>query len=138
MNVTSTKTLLALFGLVFLIDCTKEENKSPTVLHGQTSINATSVTIPKPDHIVIVIEENHSYSQIMGSDSAPYINFLANNAYSVVFTNSYGATHPSQPNYLDLYSGLDQGVTTDKLPTTAFVTANLGRQLIDAGKSFKP
>src|SRR5206468_10113119 len=104
MNRTFTKTLLALFGLFFLIDCTKEE-KFPTVLEDKTWSNATSVTLPKPDHIVIVIEENHSYSQIMGSDSAPYINFLANNAYSVVFTNSYGATHPSQPNYLDLYSG---------------------------------
>ena len=32
---------------------------------------------PKPDHVVIVIEENHSYSQIIGSASAPYINSLA-------------------------------------------------------------
>lgn len=32
---------------------------------------------PRPDHVVIVIEENHSFNEIIGSASAPYIDSLA-------------------------------------------------------------
>ena len=31
----------------------------------------------RPDHIVIVVEENHSLEQIIGNEKAPYINELA-------------------------------------------------------------
>ena len=70
--------------------------------------------VPRPDHVVIVIEENHSYSEIIGSSAAPYINSLA--AQGALFTQSYAITHPSQPNYLDLFSGSNQGVTDDSCP----------------------
>jgi acid phosphatase len=33
--------------------------------------------VPTPTHVVVVIEENHGYSQIIGSSQAPYINTLA-------------------------------------------------------------
>jgi hypothetical protein len=33
--------------------------------------------LPRPDHIVIVIEENKSFSQIIGNKDAPWINELA-------------------------------------------------------------
>ena len=45
--------------------------------------------VPRPDHVVIVIEENHSYSEIIGSSAAPYINSLAARALS-------SPTHPRQ------------------------------------------
>ena len=32
--------------------------------------------VPQFDHVVIVIEENHAYAQVIGSASAPYINSL--------------------------------------------------------------
>lgn len=96
--------------------------------------NATS--LPTPDHIVILIEENHGYSQIMGSSSAPYINALAADAMSTSFTQMYGIEHPSQPNYLDLFSGSNQGITNNNLPSSHFTTPNLARELINAGKTF--
>jgi len=37
----------------------------------------TNSGVPRPDHVVIVVEENHSYSEIINSSSAPYINSLA-------------------------------------------------------------
>ena len=90
-----------------------------------------------PDHIVIAILENHSYSQIIGSTAAPFINSLANDTLSALFTDSHGITYPSQPNYLILYSGSAQGVTNDQVPSAnPFTTPNLGRQLTDAGKTF--
>ncbi len=93
--------------------------------------------LPIPDHIVIVILENHAYSQIIGSTAAPYINTLVSDANSALFTKSYAIEHPSQPNYLDLYSGCNQGVTDDFTPVgNLFTTSNLGRQLIDIGKTF--
>lgn len=103
-----------------------------------TMVDAISQSVlPEPDHIVIVILENHAYSQIIGSSEAPYINALASDSSSALFTNSYAIEHPSQPNYLDLYSGCNQGVTHNGVPLEIpFTTDNLGRQLIDSGKTF--
>lgn len=90
--------------------------------------------IPRYDHVVIVIMENHGYSNIIGSSSAPYINSLANAGAN--FTASHGVTHPSQPNYLALFSGSTQGVTNDNCPMN-FSGQNLGSQLIGASYTFK-
>jgi phospholipase C len=94
---------------------------------------AAATAVPKFDHIVIVMEENHSYSDIVGSSSAPYINSLAGQGAS--FTNSFAVTHPSQPNYVALFSGSTQGLTSDNCPNT-FSANNLGNQLTTAGDSF--
>jgi len=59
--------------------------------------------IPRPDHVVIVIEENHAYTQVIGVAAAPYINSLA--AGGALMTASYAITHPSQPNYIAFFSG---------------------------------
>jgi hypothetical protein len=91
-------------------------------------------TIPAPSHIVVVIEENHTYSEIMGSSQAPYINTLASEG--AVFTHSYGVTHPSEPNYLALFSGSTHGVTNDNCPLT-FSSASLESQLHAVGRTFK-
>src|SRR5689334_3679906 len=129
------------FGLltvaVLAITCNKQEDFPVRNGQSQSLPGSATITIPKPDHIVIVIEENHAYSQIIGSSSAPYINALAKNSYSANFTKSYAISHPSQPNYLDLYSGSNQGVTNDSHPSNApFTTENLGRQLIYSGRSY--
>jgi acid phosphatase len=55
-----------------------------------------------------MIEENHSYSQIIDSPDAPYINQFA--AQSAVFTQSFSITHTSQPNYLSLFFGSTQSI----------------------------
>jgi acid phosphatase len=55
---------------------------------------------------------------------------------STLFTQAYGVEHPSQPNYLDLFSGGNQGVTNNNVPSSHFTTANLARELINAGKTF--
>ena len=91
--------------------------------------------VPRPDHVVIVVEENHSYSSIMGSSSAPFINSLA--AGGASFDQFFAITHPSQPNYLDLFSGSNQGVTDDSRPgNQPFTTPNLASALRTRGYSF--
>jgi phospholipase C len=94
---------------------------------------SASTAVPRFDHIVVVMEENHSYSDIIGSSSAPYINSLA--AQGASFTNSFAVTHPSQPNYVALFSGSTQGLTSDSCPHT-FSANNLGNQLLTAGYGF--
>ncbi len=90
--------------------------------------------VPRPDHTVIVMMENHSFSDIIGNtNEAPYINSLASQGAS--FTNSHAIEHPSEPNYLDLFSGSNQGVTDDSCPHT-FGTTNMGSQTLAAGLSF--
>jgi hypothetical protein len=91
-------------------------------------------SVPRPDHVVVVMEENHGYADIIGSASAPYINALA--AQGALMTNSFALEHPSQPNYLDLFSGSNQGVTDDHLPIGPFAGPDLGGELRAAGLTF--
>ena len=85
----------------------------------------------RPDHILVAIFENKAYSQVIGKAPA----FDAMVASGTSYTNSRAITHPSQPNYLALFSGSTQGLPDDSCPHT-FSTGNLGQQLIDAKLSF--
>jgi hypothetical protein len=87
-----------------------------------------------PDHIVVVILENKYRSSVIGSGHAPYLNKLADRGASM--SRSYGVTHPSQPNYLALFSGSTQGVTSDACPQNLGKADNLGRQLRKSGRTF--
>jgi phosphatidylinositol-3-phosphatase len=110
--------------------------------------------LPHPDHVVIVIMENHSFGQIIGNSAAPNINALAAEGANIVnaptdpgaaTSGSHALRHPSQPNYLELFSGNHQGVLQDGRPGTSaeplspplpFNAPNLGAALIANGLSF--
>lgn len=94
---------------------------------------AAATAPPRFDHVVVVLEENHSFDDIIGSSSAPYLNSLA--GQGALFTESFAITHPSQPNYVALFSGSTQGLTDDSCPHT-FTADNLGSELRTAGLSF--
>lgn len=95
---------------------------------------ALAADLPRPDHVVVVIEENRGYSQIMDMrHTLSYIHDLARRG--ALFTQSYAITHPSQPNYLALFSGSTQGVTRNSCPHR-FDGDNLASSLDDAGFSF--
>jgi hypothetical protein len=94
--------------------------------------------LPRPDHVVIVIEENKSFDQViarsvMTRPAAPYINALAGRG--ALFTNSYALVHPSQPNYLALFSGSTHGVRDDRCPLE-LSGPNLAGALLKRGLSF--
>lgn len=89
--------------------------------------------LPRPDHIVIVIEENKSIHQIIANKDAPYINSLAERG--VLFTDSHGITHPSQPNYLALFSGSTHNITNDSC-LLELTGDNLASALISQNYSF--
>ena len=120
--------------LIIFSSCHKIIIKSPYITTGPA---LDSIALPRPDHIIVVIEENHGYSQVVGSVNAPYINELIKSG--ALFTNSHGVAHPSQPNYLALFSGNIQGIKNDdclqnKMP---FTSPNLGASLLQNGFTFK-
>jgi Phosphoesterase family len=93
-----------------------------------------AAVVPRPDHVVVVILENEHRSSVIASPQAPYLNKLATRGANL--THSYGITHPSQPNYLALFSGSTQGVTSNACPQRFLKTDNLGHQLRTSGLSF--
>ncbi|MEU9374174.1 alkaline phosphatase family protein [Streptomyces sp. NPDC048255] len=96
---------------------------------------SAAAALPSYDHVVVVVFENKQYGEIIGSANAPYINQLANAGASL--TAMKALTHPSQPNYFNMFSGGTQGITGDGCYTPQSMTApNLGQELIAAGKTF--
>jgi phosphatidylinositol-3-phosphatase len=104
----------------------------PTVRRPSTRKQKT--TVLRPDHIVVVIFENKHRTSVMGSGQAPYLDKLADRGANL--TRSYGITHPSQPNYLALFSGSTHGVTGNGCPQNLGQADNLGHQLRKSGLSF--
>jgi phosphatidylinositol-3-phosphatase len=89
--------------------------------------------LPHFDHIVVVVEENHSYDEITSAADAPYLAALQRQA--AAFSDAHAVTHPSQPNYLALFAGSTFGLTSDACPQE-FAGANLGSELQTRGLSF--
>jgi hypothetical protein len=123
--VVSVTALALLTGL----GGTATSAQSPSARPAATSV----ASVPRPDHVVIVVEENEADDEIVDSPNAPYITSLAQQ--NANFTQSFAETHPSQPNYLALFSGSTQGVTDDSCPHS-FSTPNMGSELISAGLGF--
>ena len=89
---------------------------------------------PHASYVTVVVMENRNYDLIIGNPRARYVNrtLLAQGA---LLRNSHAVTHPSEPNYLALFSGATHGVTSDACPLR-FSSANLASELIAAGKTF--
>lgn len=89
--------------------------------------------VPNFDHIYLIVFENKESSDVIGSSSAAYINSLVDKGG--LAANYAAITHPSQPNYLAIWSGSTQGIVDDSKHSLSGTT--LGDQLTAAGKSWK-
>lgn len=85
--------------------------------------------IPRYDHVVIAVDENHTF---LKTASAPYIASLVSGG--TVLTGYRAVGHPSEPNYLALFSGSTHGVTDDGLYN--LTGANLYTLLAASGAGF--
>ncbi|WP_438484121.1 alkaline phosphatase family protein [Streptomyces sp. S186] len=100
-----------------------------------STASAQPAGLPSPDHVVVVMLENHAYDQVIGSSSAPYLNSLK--AGGAVLTQSFALTHPSEPNYYMVFSGSNQGRTDDScVPVGSMSAPNLGSELLAAGQTW--
>jgi hypothetical protein len=130
------KRSLLLVALVLAFQGGRLFADGPTSPNGAATMGS-SLGLPRYDHVVIVIEENKDYDQIIGKPVAAYINdTLVKEGAS--FTKMYGEEHHSQGNYFWLFSGSDQGVGfDDAIPATPIAAPNLGAALISKGLTFK-
>lgn len=90
-------------------------------------------SVPQFGHVILLLEENHSYSSVIGSSSMPYFNSLAKQ-YGLA-TQYFADTHPSIGNYFELTAG---EIITNNDGYSQTVTAdNVVRRLLTAGKTWK-
>ena len=93
---------------------------------------ATPAAPARYQHVVWIWMENHTWNQVFGNSSAPYLNSLAGKCGTDSAYASVGA--PSLPNYLGATSGSTQGVADDDDPSAhTFTVDNLFRQVRAAG-----
>jgi hypothetical protein len=102
---------------------------------GIGSATRSTASRVSPTPVVLILMENHSYGQIAGSSSAPYLNGFAHRG--TLFTNMNAVSHPSLPNYLALTSGSTLGCTSDKCPTHSFRAKNIFEQFSAHGRSWR-
>src|SRR5437868_6898474 len=132
------KILLGLFILILVVGVRYawKSTKKHQVISHQLSQYIKTTSIPKFSHVFVIVFENHSYSQIIGNPSAPYINQLAHQ-YGLA-TNFSALAHPSLPNYLALTAGSTFDVTSDCGESCFQNTpANIFSELEAAGKTWK-
>jgi len=79
-------------------------------------------------HVVVIMDENQSYGDIIGRSSASYLNHLA--AVCGLATNFRGVTHPSHPNYMAITGGI-------RTPAGYIDAPNIFRQVRRAGGSWR-
>jgi phosphatidylinositol-3-phosphatase len=97
-------------------------------------VSLAAGALPTPAHVVIVVEENRSQANIIGNQSAPFINALAANG--AMMAQSFAETHPSEPNYLALFAGDTFGLKKDMCPVNGGNIPNLASELLAAGYTF--
>jgi hypothetical protein len=90
--------------------------------------------IPASKHVVLVMEENTSYSTVVGKTSVwPNLNNLI--SIGALPTNYYADSHPSIGNYFMLTTG--QLLTTDDNSTTVWNVDNMARRMLASGVPFR-
>jgi acid phosphatase len=109
-------------------------SKTPITItvSGRTTTTSTG-TVPASSHVFVVVEENHSYSSVIGNSSMPYLNSLASK-YGLA-TQYYANTHPSIGNYFMLTAG--QIITNNDSLCSTLTQDNVVRHLLTAGKTWK-
>jgi len=89
--------------------------------------------VPLASHVFVVVEENHSYSSVVGSSSMPYLNSLIRR-YGLA-TQYYADTHPSIGNYFMMTTG--RIITNNDSFSGTTSTDNIVRHFLTAGKTWK-
>jgi acid phosphatase len=90
-------------------------------------------SVPVFNHVVLLLEENHSYSSVIGSSSMPYLNSLVSQ-YGLA-TDYYANTHPSIGNYFMLTTG--QIITNNDAYNKTVTVDNMVRHFISGAKTWK-
>jgi len=99
-----------------------------------TATVTVQLQVPQSKHVVLMMEENQSYSTVVGQTSVwPNLNDLI--SVGALPTHYYANSHPSIGNYFVLTTG--QLLTTDDNSTTVWNVDNIARRLLASGVSFR-
>jgi len=85
-------------------------------------------SIPRLDHVFVIVMENHGFQQIIDNPNEPYLNRLIKKGKVNLATNYFAIGHPSLTNYLEIVGGSNFGVRSDNDP--AWHDANCQPNLI--------
>jgi hypothetical protein len=105
-------------------------------------VGQAAMTPPPPapsvrfSHIILVVEENANFGDVIANPALPYLNGLANQ-YGLA-ANYFANAHPSIPNYFELTTGQILTLIDASTPHNFPVDANnVVRDLLAAGKTWK-
>ena len=90
-------------------------------------------TVPLVGHVVVVVEENTDYANVICGSSMPYLSSLVKQ-YGLA-TQYYANTHPSIGNYFMMTVG--KIITNDDGFSGTVSDDNIVRELVAAGKTWK-
>ncbi len=103
-ELSMTSNLLAAVGMAAILAL-------GAVIPTASAQTAADARVPRYDHVVVIIEENKDYDQILAGVVAPNIARLAK-AYGTA-TQFYSEVHPSEANYVALLGGDTFGIHDD-------------------------
>lgn len=120
-------------GLLLLTSCGGTGAGSTMSSPGPTPQPSPVQSAAPHNLIVMVVEENHAYEQVIGNSAMPYLNSLAQQG--ALATQYYADMHPSIGNYFALTTGAVQ--TNDNNFPGPVSADNLVRQINASGKTWK-
>ena len=99
----------------------------------QPAPSPTTPSVPQVGHVILLLEENHSYSTVIGNPAMPFLNSLATKGG--LATNYFANSHPSIGNYFMLTTG--QMITQDDNFTSTVDADNIVHEILASGKTWK-
>ncbi|MHB1935375.1 MAG: alkaline phosphatase family protein [Acidobacteriaceae bacterium] len=100
----------------------------------QSQASSSATTLPRSTHVVMVMEENRSYSAVVGQTSVwPNLNQLVREG--ALATHYYANVHPSIGNYFMLVTG--KVLTTNDNSRTVWNVDSIARRMRSRGMSFR-
>jgi phosphatidylinositol-3-phosphatase len=135
--------IIGLLALACWLPSNKLSGDEPAERGKPSRTIAWPANLPVYDHVVVVVEENKDFDQIIDNPKAPFINFTLREE-GANFTQMYGEEHNSEGNYFWLFSGSNQSVgfkdvipTKENNPNYPFTAPNLGAALLAKKLLFK-
>jgi phosphatidylinositol-3-phosphatase len=114
--------LKALFRVALILLCLGSASMAPCQV------------LPRPAHVIVILESKASYTKVIGNSEAPYLNSLA--SQGAVFSAFFSHYRASQPNYFQLFAGDNIGVKDDSCLQQRLPNPSLGGELLQKGFTF--
>src|SRR6202050_4774953 len=135
MTARRANSLCMILAVILQCSCGGGGGSSPGA--GGSTGGAGTSAIPRLAHVFVLVEENHSFDDVIGNSNMPYLNSLA--SANGLATQYYADAHPSLPNYFVLTTGEGISITgTEGDSYSGVVTKdNVVRALTAAGKTWK-